>query len=207
MPRPPQSTKDSILSLLRHRSMTVRELCDGLRVTRNAIMVPLGALQDAGLVRPVHVVRTGRKGKPAQSFEIVPEQIEQKSAAYQAIAPLLLETILRQSNHDAEDIMRRLGMELHASLPASPSGAAGLTFALQFLEGHGAEIEVSADYPDQLIISHSCPIGRLVRVDRRICRAMASFLASSSERETVSECSYDEKLTCRFRLKAEAGET
>ncbi|WP_438754917.1 helix-turn-helix transcriptional regulator [Pararhizobium sp. O133] len=203
----PQPTKDAILSLLRHRSMTITELCQALSLTRNAILVPLKDLRMRGLVRPQDIVRTGQKGKPSLSYEIVPEQVEQMSAAYQAIAPLLLEALLSQAGEEAPKVMRRLGEDLHAALMTSVHGEdRGLETALRILEQHGAQIETSVDCGRKTIVSHSCPIGRLVRADRRICSAVASFLTAAGGKDVIDNCEYDEKLTCRFEIASDQAE-
>ncbi len=198
----PQPTKDAILSLLRHRSMTITELCQALSLTRNAILVPLKDLRMRGLVRPQEIIRTGRKGKPSLSYEIVPEQVEQMSAAYQAIAPLLLEALLTQAGEQAPEIIKRLGADLHSALKTSALGGDhGLSTALRFLEQHGAQIEATTDGGRQIVVSHSCPIGKLVRVDKRICGAVASFLSAASGKYVSDKCMHDEKLTCRFEIQ------
>ncbi|EHK76369.1 ArsR family transcriptional regulator [Sinorhizobium meliloti] len=200
--RLPQPTKEAILSLLRHRSMTITELCQALSLTRNAILIPLKDLRMRGLVRPQEIVRTGRKGKPSLSYEIVPEQVEQMSAAYQAIAPLLLEALLKKAGDDVPDVMKQLGADLHTAFKTSVLGEDhGLSTALRFLEQHGAQIETTIENGQKMIVSHSCPIGRLVRTDKRICSAVASFLSAASGNDVFDTCRDDGKLTCRFEIR------
>jgi len=72
--------------------------------------------------------------------------------------------------------------------------------ACGFLARMGAEIEILNESGETIFLSHSCPIGLLVRIDRRICGAVASFLGQATRADTRDECIYTEKLTCRFLL-------
>lgn len=200
------TTRQEILTRLRHRPLTIAELAGDLGLTRTAILVPLLDLETRGLVRRVDVERTGRAGKPAQRFEIVAEQVERISPAYQAIAPHLLKALVNSGDDVARKAMGQIGKSIGAEVTAA-SGARtriGLDAALAFLAQQGAEIEVQTQGPDVIVLSHSCPIGRLVRVDRCICSAIAAFLRDATGAKATDECSYGDKLTCRFRLQGAA---
>jgi predicted ArsR family transcriptional regulator len=203
---PSQSTRQAILSQLRYRAMTVAELQSALGLTRNAVMLPLAHLERAGLVRRLSVERAGRVGKPSQRYELAPEEFELTSPAYQAIAPHLLSVIGTPEAADITAAMEVVGRHIHDDVASSlpTKGAIGFDSALDFLQTQGAEIEVQEDKGDTMVLSHSCPIGKLVRTDRHICNAIASFLTSATGAETTSQCIYADKLTCRFRLKRTA---
>lgn len=199
---PSPSTRQSILNQLRYQAMTIAELQTALGLTRNAVMLPLSHLERAGLVRRLSVQREGRVGKPSQRYELAPEEFELTSPAYQAIAPHLLAVMGKPEAADIDAAMKAVGLRIHGEVGATaPGQRVGFERATDFLQEHGAEIEVRTDNGDTLILSHSCPIGRLVRTDRHICDAIASFLSEATGAETSTQCSYADKLTCRFRIK------
>jgi predicted ArsR family transcriptional regulator len=198
------STRSRILTCLRHQAMTIAELSRDLAVTRTAVLGPLTELELKGLVRRVASVRSGHAGKPALRYEIVPEAVETISPAYQAIAPHLLKALAGSDAKATARAMKAIGLGVHTDACATygTNGPLGLPNALAFLTSQGAEIEVLTEGRDTIVLSHSCPIGSLVRADRCICSSIAAFLSKASGRNAVSQCIYADKLTCRFRLAA-----
>lgn len=199
------STRDRILVQLRHRPMTIAELIAAIGLTRNAILLPLSELARAGLVRRSDgAERTGRAGKPAQRYEIAPQAFEQTSPAYRLVAMQLLAVLGTPEAADRDSAMKAVGRLIHADAAAEAraDGPLGLAAALAFLGRQGAEIELTSDGGDQIVLSHSCPVGHLVRVDRCICGAIAAFLSEAAGSPVASECLYADKLTCRFRVSA-----
>ena len=198
-----RSTKNEILTRLRHGPTTINELGDELKVTRNAVLVPLTDLEARGLIRRVAAARTGRAGKPAQRYEIVPENFEATSPAYQAISPHLLAVIASGKTSSKIEAMKAIGKSMHAEGNNAGGRRArlGLPAALDFLAMQGAELEILQEEDSVVVLSHSCPIGRLVRTDQCICSAIASFLAEASGRKATANCVYADKLTCRFRIE------
>ena len=196
------SSRQRILTCLRHRAMTIAELGRDLAVTRTAILGPLTELELKGLVRRVASVRTGQAGKPALRYEIAPEAFETTSPAYQAIAPHMLKALAGKNAQATASAMKSIGLGMHedASAVFGTTDSLGLPNALEFLTNQGAEIEVLTEGNDTIVLSHSCPIGRHVRTDHCICSSIATFLAKASGRKTVTQCIYADKLTCRFRL-------
>jgi predicted ArsR family transcriptional regulator len=201
------STKNQILALLRHRPMTVQEMTARLGVTRNAVIVALQDIEAKGLIRRGGAERTGRAGKPAFHYEIVAESFERISPAYQAISPHLLLAGVRDGEAQAQRFLTCVGRSMHTELAShlKITGRAGLDNTLNFLSSQGAEIEIVPDGKDRIVVSHSCPIGVLVRTERRICSAIAVLLSEATGLKVRDECIYAEKLTCRFRLCAADG--
>ena len=201
------STKSQVLALLRHRPMTVQEMAMRLGVTRNAIIVALQNSEAEGLIRRGGAERTGRAGKPAFHYEIVAESFERISPAYQAISPHLLRAGVQDGDGAAGRFLVCVGQSMHAELKShfKVTGRVGLENTLNFLSSQGAEIEIVPDGKDRIVVSHSCPIGVLVRTDRRICSAIAALLSEATGLEVRDECIYADKLTCRFRLCAANG--
>jgi predicted ArsR family transcriptional regulator len=196
------STKNQILALLRYRPMTVQEMTARLGVTRNAIIVALQDIEAKGLIRRAGAERTGRAGKPAFHYEIVAESFERISPAYEAISPHLLKGGVQDGDGAAKRFLASVGQSMHAELVShlKTAGRAGLESTLNFLSSKGAEIEIVRDGEDRIVVSHSCPIGVLVRTDRRICSSIATLLSEATGIEVNDECIYEDKLTCRFRL-------
>lgn len=196
------TTKSQILALLRHRPMTVQEMTARLGVTRNAVIVALQDIEAKGLVRRAGAERTGRAGKPAFHYEIVAERFERISPAYEAISPHLLKAGVRDGDATATQYLASVGRSMHAGLLShlNMTGRAGLENTLNFLSSKGAEIEIVSSGADRVVVSHSCPIGVLVRADRGICSAIATLLSEATGIEVRDECVYEDKLTCRFRL-------
>ncbi|MGO9983799.1 MAG: helix-turn-helix transcriptional regulator [Rhodomicrobium sp.] len=198
----PASTKNQVLALLRYRPMTVQEMTVRVGITRNAVIVALQDLEAKGLIRRGGAERTGRAGKPAFHYEIIAESFERISPAYQAISPHLLKAGVQDGDAAAKRFLTSTGRSMHAELTAhlKITGRAGLENTLNFLSSQGAEIEIVPSGQDRIVVSHSCPIGVLVRTDRRICSAIATLLSEATGLEVRDECIYAEKLTCRFRL-------
>lgn len=203
---PSTSTKDRLLAQLRIRPMTVHELAASLEVTRNAIIVALQDLEARGLVRKGGPERTGKAGKPAYKYELVAERFEKNSPAYQTIAPHLLLAATRGDDETVAQYLEAVGRSMYQALCADLGSktALGLEETLAFLTSQGAKIERRKDGDDELILSHSCPIGVLVRAERRVCGAVASLLTHASGLPVKDECEYAAKLTCRFRVRGGA---
>lgn len=184
--------------------MTISELGHALKVTRNAVLVPLTDLESRGLIRRVSVERTGRAGKPAQRYEIMPENFEATSPAYRAISPHLLAVLAGDRASTTAEAMEAVGASIHREIREATGKPEplGLPAALKFLASQGAEIEIAEEDDAIIVMSHSCPIGRLVRTDQCICSAIAAFLAASTQCKASADCIYAEKLTCRFRIEA-----
>lgn len=199
----PPTTKDRLLAQLRLRPMTVYELSAELQVTRNAIIVALQELDARGLVRKGEAERTGKAGKPAHKYELVAERFEKISPAYQTIAPHLLLVATRGDEASVARYTEAVGASMYEALCADffLRARPGLDETLAFLATQGAKIERLRDGDDELILSHSCPIGALVRAERRVCGAIASVLTRASGMPVKDECDYADKLTCRFRIK------
>jgi len=197
------STRDRILSILRKQGQTVPQLAEILGVARNTLVFALQDLETKGLVRKGAMAHSGKAGKPAVIYEIIPQQVEAISPAYQSIAPHLLAAAAAETPDKIAPVMQAVGGRMHAQLAKAldVGGRVGLERTLEFLRGQGAEIEVKQDGEDTLALSHSCPIGLLVRADRHICSAIAALLEEATGRPVRDECIYGKKLTCRFRVK------
>jgi predicted ArsR family transcriptional regulator len=203
----PVTTKERVLTQLRLRPRTIHELAAALGVTRNAVIVALQDLEARGLARKGEAERTGKAGKPAFRYELVAERFEKHSPAYQTIAPHLLKVATRGDDESVARYTEAVGRSMYEELSAGFQNPPGLDETLAFLSSQGAKIERVKDGEDELILSHSCPIGALVRAERRVCGAIASLLTKASGLPVKDECDYSAKLTCRFRVRGCASKT
>ncbi len=201
------TTRDHILSLLRRGNLTTTELARRLEVSRNAVVVPLGQLVSEGLVRRATVRRSGRAGKPAHEFEVVPGHEDRVSTAYRPLALLLLETLpVHMDRAEIEALMLDVGREMarHAAPADNKSFADRLAAARRVVDDLGAATELISDDDRTIVVSHSCPLAAAVRKEPCVCRAVAAFFEAATGQKTVERCIRKGKLTCRFEIEAEA---
>lgn len=199
------TTIDKILSLLRRETLTVSELMTRLQVTRNAIMVPLRQLEARGLVVG-QARKEARVGKPSVEYGAAPGREDEDSLAYPAFTALLVETLSENLDQSqVEQILQLVGQKMAQNLEIRSSAdfASRVKHATKFADDLGAATATEALDSEVVIRSHSCPLGRAVRKDPRICQVMSSFFKSAIGESVDVCCERGEKLVCQFRVKPE----
>lgn len=202
------TTRDEILHQLRRGNLTTAELATRLGLSRNAVVVPLGHLIREGLVREAKLRRSGRAGKPATEFEVVPGHEDRVSTAYRPLVELLLTALPRHLGpEEIEALMLDVGAGMAAQLP--PNDRAGfaerLAAARDAVDALGAATELEVEEDRVVVRSRSCPVAAAVRREPCVCRAVAAFFEAATGQRTRERCLRAEKLTCRFEIEAEAG--
>ena len=200
------STKNQILSLLRREQLTVNEISARLRVSRNAVIVPLKQLEASGLVEAV-ATKGSRVGKPATVYAVVPGIEDIASQAYPAFAALLTEAVSEQfSRQQVEQLMKTVGRKMAASLNAQDksSFADRVQAATDFVDSVGAETVVESTKGGCTVRSYSCPLARAVRQDACVCSAVASFFSCVTGTKVDEQCERGNKLLCKFVISKRA---
>ncbi len=197
------TTRDDILAHLRRGNLTTAELVERLGISRNAVVVPLGQLVGQGLVRQASMRRSGRAGKPAVEYEIVPGHEDTVSTAYRPLVELLLGALPRYlPPAGIKALMLDIGGEMAAHLPLSDDATFDerLAAARRIVDDMGAATELKSCGDGLIVQSHSCPVAAAVRKEPCICGAVAAFFEAATGRRTETRCIREAKLTCRFKI-------
>ena len=199
------TTREDILSQLRHGNLTTAELADRLGLSRNAVVLPLGQLIGEGLVRRAALRRSGQAGKPAHELEIVPGHEDRVSSAYRPFTEIMLTVLPRHlTSNEIEELMLDVGRELAGHMPQTKGMAFDdrLAAARAVVDDLGAATELIVDGDTVVVQSRSCPLATAVRKEPCVCKAVAAFLESATGQKTSERCIRGEKLTCRFEIEA-----
>src|SRR5262245_10371996 len=109
-----ETTKGRVLALLRRGSRTIDELASALGVTDNAIRIHIAALERDGIVHQRGVRPTG--GKPAYSYEVVPEAERLFTKAYIPVLTQLVAALEdRMTPAELEDLLSDVGRRVAAT--------------------------------------------------------------------------------------------
>jgi predicted ArsR family transcriptional regulator len=195
------NTKDSILQALRHKTMTVSELCSQFDVTRNAINIQLKQLLMEGFVREAVIPRSKSPGKPAIAYEAAPGSEDLKSKAYPVVFAALLETM--RSEIDDENFLKIIAqtgrlIAQKANLDSAGSFDDRLNAAMLTADSLGATTQAINLENGVLVRNYSCPIGGLVHGEPYLCKTLATFFAEATNCETTEKCIREDRLVCQY---------
>ena len=200
------TTREDILSQLRHGNLTTAELANRLGLSRNAVVLPLGQLISEGLVRRAALRRSGQAGKPAHELEN--RGLVMKTQCPQPIGPSPRSCL--PSCHDTrhpmklKKLMLDVGREMAGHMPPTKGKvfADRLAAARAVVDDLGAATELVVNGDTMVVQSRSCPLATAVRKEPCVCKAVAAFLEAATGQKTSERCIRGEKLTCRFEIEA-----
>lgn len=197
-----ETTKGRILALIRRGSRTVDELASALGITDNAVRTHVAALERDGIVEQRGVRPTG--GKPAYSYEVVPEAERLFTKAYIPVLTQLVTVLAEQmSAAELEALLREVGRRL-----AGPTGAprgnlrARAEAAATVLTELGGIVDVEEGEGGLLLRGFSCPLADAVRAHPATCRATESLVAELVGKPVRECCERGARPRCCFALEA-----
>ena len=198
-----ETTKGRVLALLRRGSRTIDELASVLGVTDNAIRIHIASLERDGIVRQRGVRPTG--GKPAYSYEVVPEAERLFTKAYIPVLTQLVAALEeRMTPAELADLLGDVGRRLAASRgPAAGGLRARLDAAATVLTELGGVVDVVEEKDGALALrGFSCPLADAVRAHPATCRAVESLVASVVGEPVRERCDKGDRPQCCFEVIA-----
>jgi predicted ArsR family transcriptional regulator len=200
-----ETTRGKILALLRRGSRTIDELAKALGITDNAVRIHIAALERDGVVHQRGVVPTG--GKPAYSYEVVPEAERLFTKAYIPVLTKLVDVLEeRLSTEELEKILTEVGRRL-----AAGKGSAGGSVrdraeaAATILTELGGIVDVVDGPNGRLELrGFSCPLADAVRAHPATCRAAESLVATVIGAPVRERCDRTSRPRCCFEVVATA---
>jgi predicted ArsR family transcriptional regulator len=199
-----ETTKGRILALLRRGSRTVDELASALGITDNAVRTHVAALERDGIVEQRGVRPTG--GKPAYSYEVVPEAERLFTKAYIPVLTQLVNVLAEQmSPAELEALLREVGRRL-ASSKGVPAGdlRSRAEAAATVLTELGGIVDVEEGKHGLTLRGVSCPLADAVRAHPATCQATESLVAEMVGRPVRECCEKGIRPRCCFALEASA---
>jgi predicted ArsR family transcriptional regulator len=186
-----ESTRGRIVALLRRSGSTVDKIADALGLTDNAVRAHLATLERDGIVEQ-RVLKTGKVGKPAYTYQLSSEAEPLFSRAYLPVLRQLLDVLAERMRPDELDrIMRSVGRRLAQRRGIAPGGDSldeRVTAAAGILEQLGGVTEVERHPDGALVIrGFSCPLGAAVHGHPQLCSAVETLLSEVTG-ASVREC-------------------
>ena len=197
-----ETTKGRILALLRRGSRTVDELAVALGVTDNAIRTHVAALERDGLVIQKGVRPTG--GKPAYSYEVVPEAERLFTKAYIPVLTQLVAVLeQRLAPAEMETVLREVGRRLAATAaPRTGDLRSRTEAAATILTELGGIVDIDATGGGIALQGCSCPLADAVRSYPATCQAVEALVAEVVGAPVRERCEKGERPRCRFEVVA-----
>jgi predicted ArsR family transcriptional regulator len=196
-----ETTKGRALALLRRGSRTIDELASALGVTDNAIRIHIAALERDGVVRQRGVRPTG--GKPAYSYEVVPEAERLFTQAYIPVLTQLVAALEeRMTPAELEDLLSDVGRRVASARgPAAGSLRARMDAAATVLTELGGVVDVVEEKDGTLTLrGFSCPLADAVRAHPATCRAAESLVESVVGTPVRERCDKGDRPQCCFEV-------
>ena len=180
-------TRAEMLRLLRRSRQTITSLADTLRLTDNAVRTHVAALERDGLVGHVGSQReTG--GKPARVYELTPMGEELFPKAYAQVLDGLVGEIARADGPErAVELLRGVGRQIGASVPAGASPEARVEAAAATLRRLGGEVDVEWTAEGWRLRGYGCPLSAVTAGRPEVC-ALAQALVEAITGAPVVEC-------------------
>ena len=180
-------TQAKLLSLLRRSQQTITGLAKALRLTDNAVRTHVAALRRDGIIEDVGTQRdTG--GKPARMYGLTPGGEELFPKAYALVLGGLVDEITRQDGRDrAIELLRAVGEQLVAGVPASADTKGRVASAAGVLRGLGADLDVQRTNGGWRLQGYGCPFSAVTPTHPEVC-ALAQALIEQITGRPVTEC-------------------
>lgn len=180
-------TQAKLLSLLRRSPQTITGLAKALRLTDNAVRTHVAALRRDGIIEDVGTQRdTG--GKPARMYGLTPDGEELFPKAYALVLGGLVEEITRKDGRDrAIELLRAVGEQLVAGVPASADTKGRVASAAGVLRGLGADLDVQRTDGGWRLQGYGCPFSAVTPTHPEVC-ALAQALIEQITGRPVTEC-------------------
>ena len=213
------TTRGRIVSLLRQRGRTTRELADTLGLTENAVRSHLTMLERDGLIRHGDLRRGTRK--PYFTYEITPDAEQLFPKAYSLVLNQLLSVLQsRVKRATLEDVLRDVGRQLaaarlsSASSPASSSSSSvsaqkndfkrRVDDAVVAFGELGGLAQVEKKNGHLTIHGRRCPLSTISASHPQICLMAEALLTELIGVRVTQQCKTTEPVECMFAVDTAA---
>ncbi len=175
-----QETRQRILELIKMRGeATVGELTRELGLTAVTIRHHLDVLQRQGLIGPPQIRRRPGPGRPQHIYRLASEAESLFPKRYDRLMEAIVEELESRLSPEEMDafihgIVER--MARHVQAAESPSVAARLGVALEFLNGMGYLASVDEEEKGFRLTVANCPYERVARTYSLPCKVDAQLL-------------------------------
>ena len=198
--------KELLQLLLRNKpGLTVDELAEGLRITRNAVRQHLAALSTEGLVTPSATRPSG--GRPQQLYTLTDKGKEVFPRHYSWFARLAVEAIVRE--HGAAGLRKRLaemgaavGEQLRAQHPGPETRQQKVGKLAEIMGelGYNARAAAASDKA-AVIEADNCVFHDLARKHPEVCQFDLALLSGyTGNHVELTECMARGGHVCRFKF-------
>jgi predicted ArsR family transcriptional regulator len=196
--------KELLQLLLRSKpGLTVDELAEHLRITRNAVRQHLAALSADGLVAPSATRPSG--GRPQQLYTLTDKGKEAFPRHYSWFAQLVIEAITRE--HGAAGLRKRLvdmgtamGDQLRRQHPESGSRQQKVGVLAEVMDQLGYDARTASDKAP-VIEASNCVFHELAMKNPEICDFdLAMMSALTDSKVDHQECMARGGNVCRFKF-------
>src|SRR5437868_13355590 len=190
----------SVLSLLRHRPMTVEELAKALHLTPNAVRNQLRKLETANFA-----ARSGSRpgvSKPSILYSITLEGQVQFSTLYLPVLTEFLEVAEGQcSGKQLKSFMRDTGESLARRYP-KPSGTLKdrTNDGARLLKSFGGIMAVQGRDGSIVLRSSGCPLAALTARNSAACRVIEGLLTEYLSASVATCCDLAAEPRCCFEV-------
>ena len=180
-------TRAEMLRLLRRSRQTITSLAETLRLTDNAVRTHVAALERDGVVEHVGSRRdTG--GKPARVYDLTPSGEELFPKAYALVLAAVVGEIVRTEGREhAIELLRGVGRQIAAGIPAAGGTEARVEAAAAALRGLGGDVEVRPTEEGWQLQGYGCPLSAVTADRPEVC-ALAQALVEEITGAQVTEC-------------------
>jgi predicted ArsR family transcriptional regulator len=200
-------TRRAVLRCLKERSgMTLAEVAQALKVTREAARQQLLQLELAGWVESAQDPSTrGRVGRPASVFQLSSEGEALFPKQYQALALSMLEALTGLGPEATKALLARIAdarvadwePRLAGKTPAQKARALTALYSED-----DAFVELCEDGDDLLLIERNCPYLEVALKRPALCSVSVNVLARLLNAQVVREERFQEgHRRCVFRIK------
>jgi len=197
------ATRDDILTLLLRETLTINELAQRLELARNAIVLPIQQLEAEGVVIG-STRKEKRAGKPALEYRLAEGTEDVSSTAYPPFSELLMESLPEHlTTTQIADLMDNVGKKMAGRLDTKRDHGFDerLKAATDFVDDLGAATLVERSETGTIVRSFSCPLGRAVRREPCVCKAVSAFFAAATGGRVKQQCKHEDRLECRFLIE------
>lgn len=207
MDRPDRAgTRGRILAPLCGGNRTASELSEAIGISRSAVRMHLGGLEEEGLVEHERVIRG--VGKPAHRYRLAPAGEGFLSRAYLPLTEGLLGVLAsRLEGEEVDALLREVGRRW-ADRQSAPQGdgSVRVKVAAELIEMLGGIVEVEAFPGGATICGRCCPVAAIAPEYPQVCAAIEEMLAASTGLSVREHCDRTGRPSCRFDVSFRARE-
>lgn len=200
------TTRSKILAFLAKRGQaSAVELSHALKLTPANIRHHLRVLQNEGVIVPIHVDRTGGRGRPACFYALSDRQ---KAHNLDRLCAAFLQQVrATKSSDEKNNLLRSIAQQLITDRPTSSkiSLTQRLIFTTKVLNEMSYQASWEAHREAPTIKFAHCPYASLVEAFPELCQMdvflLEALMGCPIEVVTTHQISPFGEIICRFRLR------